>query len=93
MFLERRKEGSCHLAKIEGWIVERGGAIKCGRLIEGQKRPYLTSTDRVSEVGTSSSNFGTFSGTMPSLVSMISSRRLVSVSLRDRSSIVRWKRG
>jgi len=41
----------------------------------------------------SSSNFGTFSGTIPSLVSMISSRRLVSVSLRDRSSIVNQERG
>ena len=46
------------------------------------------STDRVSEVGTSSSYFGVFVGTMPSFVSTISSRRLVSVSLIYRSSIV-----
>lgn len=47
------------------------------------------STDRVSEVGTSSSYFGVLVGTMPSLVSTISSRRLVSVSLIYRSSIVK----
>lgn len=55
---------------------------KDGRLIEGENRAYLTSTDRVSEVGRSSSNLGAFSATIPSLVSTISSRRLVSVSLR-----------
>lgn len=53
-----------------------------GVVVEGQGRAYLTSTDRVSEVGTSSSNFGVLVGTMPNLVSTISSRRLVSVSLR-----------
>ena len=50
--------------------------------MEGHKRAYLTSTDSVSEVGTSSSNFGVFSGMIPSLPSTIPSRRLVSVSLR-----------
>jgi len=62
---------------------------KRGGLIEGEKRAYLTSTDRVSEVGMSSSNFGGFSGTMPSLDSMISSRRFVAVSLRYRSWIIK----
>lgn len=57
---------------------------KSGRLIEGQKGAHLTSTDSVSEVGTSSSNFGVFSGTIPSLLSTIPSRRLVSESLRYR---------
>ena len=46
------------------------------------------STDRVSEVGMSSSNLGTFAGTMPSFVSTISRRRLVSVSLIYRNSII-----
>ena len=63
------------------------------RLVERQERAYLMSTDRVSEVGTSSSNFGVLAGTIPSLVSTISSRRLVSVSLRYRNSIVKRKRG
>lgn len=51
-------------------------------LIKGENRAYLTSTDKVSEVGRSSSNFGALSGAIPSLVSTISSRRFVSVSLR-----------
>lgn len=54
-------------------------------LIQGENRAYLTSTDRVSEVGRSSSNFGAFSGAIPSLASTISSRLLASVSLRCRS--------
>jgi hypothetical protein len=37
----------------------------------------------------SSSNFGIFSGAMPSFDSTIPSRRLVSVSLRHRGSIVK----
>jgi hypothetical protein len=57
---------------------------KRGGLIEGENRAYLTSTDRVSEVGRSSSYLGAFSATMPSLVSTILRRRLVSVSLRCR---------
>ena len=62
---------------------------KRGGLIEGEKRAYLTSTDRVSEVGMSSSNFGGFSGTIPSFDSTISSRRLALVSLRYQSWIIK----
>lgn len=64
-----------------GWQVIE----KQGRLIEGENRAYLTSTDSVSEVGRSSSNLGALSATIPSLVSTISRRRFVSVSLRCRN--------